>query len=177
MSTYKIAEAHVRRYGRAPRVGMDGVCEACEEMPDGSDGRANFCTWHREHPATPTQSRDVMASVVIGGEVHERFCRTTPATTKPPAVLAAERAETDAITRALRLREAANALCNAGFVTFGDDLAYAARFERTGIAGLMTRVRGDVQTLRLSLLDGSNEPRFAACDVALEALGRLWCRS
>lgn len=39
-----------------PHVDAEGVCDACEAMPEGSDGRANFCAWHRKHPTTPTES-------------------------------------------------------------------------------------------------------------------------
>jgi hypothetical protein len=45
-------EAHV-----VPYVDAEGVCEACEKMPEGRDGRANFCAYHRVHPTVPTAQR------------------------------------------------------------------------------------------------------------------------
>lgn len=94
---------------------------------------------------------------------------TKPATLtpKPPAVLAAERAETDAITRALRLQEAEEAIVACGiFVWKAGDLV-DEDYQRAA--------RRMIKSGRVLLLDGSDEPRLAACDVALEALGRLWC--
>ncbi len=37
-----------------PRVDVHGVCAECENMPEGKDGRANFCAWHRRYPTVPT---------------------------------------------------------------------------------------------------------------------------
>lgn len=37
-----------------PRVDANGVCDRCEAMPTGADGRSAFCIYHRTHPTVPT---------------------------------------------------------------------------------------------------------------------------
>jgi hypothetical protein len=45
---------------------------------------------------------------------------------------------------------------------------------RVGDASLVTYARDAARSLRDSLADGSNEPRYAAAMTAIDALGRLW---
>lgn len=62
---------------RAPRVDADGVCEDCEKMPEGRDGRSEWCAYHRTHPTVPTVKnplRQVIARTETAqqpGLVHE----------------------------------------------------------------------------------------------------------
>lgn len=76
------------------------------------------------------------------------------------------RATTAEQTRALRLRRAVDALRAAGFDGEAAALAkYPTRAEHC---------RATVGEMRRRLADGSDEPRYAACSTALEALGALW---
>ena len=92
----------------------------------------------------------------------------TPRTPKPPAVFAAERAETDVQTRALRLRAATEALEKARM------FATAEVLRNNPTAEWIAECRNSVIEVRRSIQDGTDEPRYAACNVALEALGRPW---
>ncbi len=51
-----LAAAKVAAGEPSPHVGADGVCEACEAMPEGADGRAPWCAYHRTHPTVPTEA-------------------------------------------------------------------------------------------------------------------------
>lgn len=115
---------------------------------------------------------------------------TKPATLtpKPPAVLAAERAETDASTRALRLRAACEALGNCCVTTLldvdePDAMALAILSARQFISTQgatevnLREALVAVRAARIAVLDGSNPARLTACNVALQALGALWAVS
>lgn len=83
----------------------------------------------------------------------------------PLPALAADRRATDERTRRDRLDAAVKALAACGLAEFGEYLPTSV-----GMAG----ARDAVASVRARLLDGSDEPRFRACNLALEALGRLW---
>lgn len=82
--------------------------------------------------------------------------------------LRAQRATTAEQTRQIRLRRAVEALEACGL--FASCLV-------DGAALRFATARATVAGLRASLADGSDEPRYAACGAALEALGALWCCS
>lgn len=107
---------------------------------------------------------------------------------KAPAVLAAERAETDASTRTMRLRAACDALvdCPAFTMATIDDPDAHALAILSARQFLMTQGPTEinlrealvaVRVARLAVIDGSDPARFTACNVALDALGRLWACS
>lgn len=86
------------------------------------------------------------------------------------AELRALRATTAEQTRALRLRRTVDAVRALGWgpraalLAGGEDLA-------------LDVIRSALQAERASFADGSDEPRYAACGAALEALGALWAVS
>lgn len=83
--------------------------------------------------------------------------------------LRARRAVTAEQTRQIRLRCAVEALRASGFDGEAAALAkYPTRAEHC---------RATVGEARRRLADGSDEPRYAACGAALEALGALWACS
>ncbi len=102
-----------------------------------------------------------------------------PCVPTPADKLRADRAATAEQTRALRLRRAVEALEACGFRhRHGDSLlSYARAGNAIGLNYALTAARLEVAALRASLADGSDEPRYAACGVALEALGALWAVS
>jgi len=85
--------------------------------------------------------------------------------------LAQQRAITDERTKRDRLAAAVKALADCGLTELGEALS-----EDWGGA-MMRCARDGVQATRLRVIDGSDPAMFAACNVALGALGRLWAVS
>lgn len=86
------------------------------------------------------------------------------------------RATAEEQTRAIRLRNACEAMERLGG---GLALAYARSWRASGVALDLSIVaaRAYLQTVRLSLADGRDDRRYAAACTALDALGALWCCS
>lgn len=70
---------------------------------------------------------------------------------------------------------AADALIKCGMGISADAVRVAD--PAANLPNVLTHTRRDLQALRSRLSDGSDEARYAAAGVALEALGRLWAAS